>query len=812
MRYRKIRKNPFRKDVRSIMIDHVRIEAVMKKLKRSFTMRTVFLAVATVALLTSTAIFMSVGAAGEVTPSDLTADAPSAESGTESEAVVDEPSADEPEGSGEESEIPQGILTADASADFSIVSPTDTASVSRIVSPSEMLNLGTPVATMTTAKSVDESFNLYIEGTDVYVDYGDGTPVAYAYDGTVRGSGEIKLYGNITSLSCWSNQLTSLDVSGCAALTYLNCYDNQLTALDVSNNTALTNLDCESNQLTTLDVPKNTTLTRLWCFSNQLTSLDVSHNTALTELSCYSNQLTSLDVSGCTALQSLNCWGNQLTSLDVSSNSNLTYLMCSDNPMITSLDVSNNAALVYLICQEIRLTRLDVTHNPNLEVLVCDDSPIGSIDLSQNSKLREFQCCACNISSLNLSNNKELEFLCINGNNVSELDLFNNTKLKTLKCNGNELTSLDLSQNLNLTTLVCDVNYMTMPTIYGFNAGNSLTEFQYAPQTHVIPSNVKAGESINLSSEASVDGTATVFTWYDQEGNEVTPATASGGVFTFGDDDVGKTLVCKMTNAKLPDFRDNVEVEYDDTPEDHTLRTTEVTIEAASASSDPVSSEASDPVSSDDGGNNGNNDNNRPRTPYYDLTYKQNDEIDGFRAVQYPEGTIVEINGRKFDLHSIFGIRLNIGHIDKSQRKPILDAIKGYNKSFDPDTNNIIFYEMNLEDSNQAHVNIVKGHVLICMNYPENLPKQWNKYVFHLYHQRKDGSIEEIPVNCMANGIWCTPTDFSPYVLCWDEAKIESAGTGESMVIINVMAILFFVSAMSMNLVLYRRRRLMRNL
>ena len=58
MRYRKIRKNPFRKDVRSIMIDHVRIEAVMKKLKRSFTMRTVFLAVATVALLTSTAIFM----------------------------------------------------------------------------------------------------------------------------------------------------------------------------------------------------------------------------------------------------------------------------------------------------------------------------------------------------------------------------------------------------------------------------------------------------------------------------------------------------------------------------------------------------------------------------------------------------------------------------------------------------------------------------------------------------------------------------------------------------------------------------------
>ena len=39
----------------------------------------------------------------------------------------------------------------------------------------------------------------------------------------------------LTSLSCDSNQLTSLDVSNNTALTYLNCYDNQLTSLDVRN-------------------------------------------------------------------------------------------------------------------------------------------------------------------------------------------------------------------------------------------------------------------------------------------------------------------------------------------------------------------------------------------------------------------------------------------------------------------------------------------------------------------------------------------------------------------------------------------------
>ena len=689
------------------MIDHVRIEAVMKKLKRSFTMRTVFLAVATVALLTLTAIFMSVGAAGEVTPSDLTADAPSAESGTESEAVVDEPSADEPEGSGEESEIPQGILTADASADFSIVSPTDTASVSRIVSPSEMLNLGAPVVTMTTAAATGSTISLGITGTDVYIDKGDGESASFGdlNNGSVSfqtAGNTIRLYGDITQLDCRGNQLTALDVSNNTALKELNCWGNQLTALDVSKNTALTRLDCGYNQLTALDVSKNTALTRLECMGNHLTAFDVSKNTALTELDFGWNNLTTINLLSNTALTYLGCYQNQLTSLDVSKN----------------------------------------------------------------------------------------------------------TVLGILYCNNNQFTELDLSKNTALTWLYCQNNYLTMPTIYGFNADRFTDWFTYAPQTHIIPATVKAGESIDLSSEASVDGTATVFTWYDQEDNEVTPATSNGGVFTFGDDAVGKTLVCKMTNTNLPDFNG-----------DNRLTTTEVTIEEAPVSSDPVSSENSDPVdpensdpvapvSSDDRGNGGV----PPRTPYYDLTYKQNDEIDGFRAVKYPEGTIVEINGRKFDLHSIFGIRLNIGHIDKSQRKPILDAIKVFNKSFDPDTNNIIFYEMNLEDSNQAHVNIVKGHVLICMNYPENLPKQWNKYVFHLYHQRKDGSIEEIPVNCMANGIWCTATDFSPYVLCWDEAKIESAGTGESMVIINVMAILFFVSAMSMNLVLYRRRRLMRNL
>ena len=92
----------------------------------------------------------------------------------------------------------------------------------------------------------------------------------------------IEAFTALTSLYCYSNQLTSLDVSNNTALTDLYCYSNQLTSLDVSNNTALTDLYCSFNSLTSLDVSGATALTYLFCDSNQITSLDVSQNTALT--------------------------------------------------------------------------------------------------------------------------------------------------------------------------------------------------------------------------------------------------------------------------------------------------------------------------------------------------------------------------------------------------------------------------------------------------------------------------------------------------------------------------------------------------
>jgi Leucine-rich repeat (LRR) protein len=217
--------------------------------------------------------------------------------------------------------------------------------------------------TMTTQQ---DNVRLRIIGSGTMtINWGDGTSTTYTlspddwcfYNYSGSSAHTITITGeNITHLySVEDNRLTSLNVSGCTALTELWCSGNHLTALDVSNNTALTYLACAKNHLTALNVSKNTALTALHCDLNQLTALNVSNNTALTVLNCSNNQLTSLDVSKNTALTSLFCRRNQLTTLDVSKNTALKELRCDYN-QLTTLDVSKNTALQQLDCKGNQLT------------------------------------------------------------------------------------------------------------------------------------------------------------------------------------------------------------------------------------------------------------------------------------------------------------------------------------------------------------------------------------------------------------------------------------------------------------------------
>ena len=161
-----------------------------------------------------------------------------------------------------------------------------------------------------------ETFN---EGDIITIDWGDGTVEEFKsveeyyeedeihyvisidsyveHEYSNRNPHIITIKGKISEFcqgeGSWYNNITSLNVSKCPALTVLDCAENNLTSLDVSKNTALTYLFCKRNNLTSLDVSKCPVLTELGCWSNKLTSLDVSKNTALTRLNCEDNKLTS---------------------------------------------------------------------------------------------------------------------------------------------------------------------------------------------------------------------------------------------------------------------------------------------------------------------------------------------------------------------------------------------------------------------------------------------------------------------------------------------------------------------------------------
>ena len=251
----------------------------------------------------------------------------------------------------------------------------------------------------------------------------------------------IEHFINLTWLSCYDNQLTSLDVSHNTALRQLDCYSNQLTSLDVSQNTALTKLSCRSNQLTSLDVSQNTALKTLECSSNQLTSLDVSQNAELEELWSDSNPLTSLDVSHNTALEELYCFANQLTGLDVRQNTALKTLECSYN-QLTSLDVSHNTALTELYCHDNQLMSLDVCQNTALTALWCNDNQLTSLDVSHNAALNDLDC---------------------GSNQLTRLDVSSNTALAILHCSSNpSLTEIWMKTGQTLTTFIYDTDVATI--------------------------------------------------------------------------------------------------------------------------------------------------------------------------------------------------------------------------------------------------------------------------------------------------------------------------------------------------------------
>ena len=266
----------------------------------------------------------------------------------------------------------------------------------------------------------------------------------------------------ITDINVPSMKISSLQgIEFFSSLRSLSCASNQLTTLDLSRNAALDSLYCSQNQLSVLDLSKNKALTHIVCYQNRLTALNVSQCPELLELICNYNKLTALDVSHNTKLTDLNSSNNQLKSLNVKNNTNLRYFWCSSNEL-TSLDLSSNKELCELDCSSNHLTGIELRQNTNLmKLYVASNQGLRSVDVSKLTELRYFDCANIRATELDVSHNTALENLDCSNNQLSNLNVSNNTELNTLYCNQNQLTSLDLGSNTKLVWLVCHENALT---------------------------------------------------------------------------------------------------------------------------------------------------------------------------------------------------------------------------------------------------------------------------------------------------------------------------------------------------------------
>ncbi|MDR1040827.1 MAG: autotransporter outer membrane beta-barrel domain-containing protein [Deltaproteobacteria bacterium] len=357
---------------------------------------------------------------------------------------------------------------------------------------------------------------------------------------------DLDLSGNLRlrDLDVKANELDGLDVGNNQELQYLDASDNFLDSLDVALNPGLIYLIVSNNFISDLDLANKPNLEVLEAESNWLSSLDTSSNPNLRRLIVYDNYISALDARGNMLLEELSAWNNALDSIDIGNNSYLRLLDVSFNGL-DSLDVSRNPGLLNLNVSFNDLDSLDVSHNPGLLNLNVSFNDLDSLDVRQNLALQNLEASFSSLDSLDVSQNPALLFLDVSINSLDSLDLSGNPVLEYLDVSSNELVTLSLNNNpdlayLNVTdnpllerlyvngTRLSSLDLDDIPNLKILSAADNrfpLSELHgmmtSAASVHLgtqgevdlaaIPYDPVPGAFYDLGSEASFDGTPTLF-------------------------------------------------------------------------------------------------------------------------------------------------------------------------------------------------------------------------------------------------------------------------------------------------------------
>lgn len=142
-----------------------------------------------------------------------------------------------------------------------------------------------------------------------------------------------------------------LDLSGCVRLNTLNVPKNSLTSIILTGDAALTSLSCRYNSLTALDVSSCKALEYLDVGFNSLSALNISALTKLISLDALANNIPSISLTNNKLLENLEIGANKLTAINVTANTKLWRLGVNGNNLQGTLDLTKNTSLTNVLCE-----------------------------------------------------------------------------------------------------------------------------------------------------------------------------------------------------------------------------------------------------------------------------------------------------------------------------------------------------------------------------------------------------------------------------------------------------------------------------
>lgn len=240
------------------------------------------------------------------------------------------------------------------------------------------------------------------------------------------------------------------------------------------------------------------------------------------------------------------------------------------------LILPESTGLYELVLDGNKLSKKTFENYPSLSSLNLAGNAYTSIDLSIYPEVTFAQLASNKISEVKFGENSALYQIDLTSNNISEIDFTGQNNLMEILLDDNNLKTIDLSPvKAKLRALHIAGNNFTFATLpLATDLGPDFFDYKYANQKPIVaPAD---GNKIDLSEQATVGGTSTVYRWflgnnnsdvyYDEylemfvgeelEGPDVSSDPeyiVENGVTTFIYQPSRK-VICAMTNTELPNL------------------------------------------------------------------------------------------------------------------------------------------------------------------------------------------------------------------------------------------------------------------